>query len=207
MRLLALEIGSYNINPPSGVPQFGNNGAGSLISFGITVLIVLAIILALIYLLWNALRWITSEGDKQKIQGARQGITYAIIGLLVAFFAIFIINVIGAVFGIDLTGHPIPQEQAKCPDGSGNFYCGKTANTQCPLCSPDASCQQNVKSIASCSGTSHTCSTDADCYGNPISCPAGETGQLACQNSACITLNCHPIGQSGGSGNQSTSNF
>ena len=207
MHYLALNVGGYSVNAPAGVPQLGDNGAQTLLSLGIAILITTAIILALVFLLWNGLRWIMSEGDKQKVQNARQGITYAIIGLLVAFFAIFIINLIGSVFGVDLTGNPFPQQQAKCPDGSGNFYCGKTPNTQCPLCSPDASCQQNQYSIASCSGGG-TCTTDADCSGNPASCPVNETGQLKCStNHTCITTNCHPIGQSAGAGNQSTTNF
>ncbi len=197
MQYLAFSIGGQAITAPHGIPDPGTNGAQALIQWGITALIAVAVILALAFLLWNGLRWVTSEGDKAKVQSARQGITYAIIGLLVAFLAIFIINLIGGVFGVDLTGHPFPKEPAKCPDGSNTYYCGETQDTQCPLCSSDNSCVANVYSIASCSNGGG-CKNDSDCTGRPTSCPAGYTGVLACRNGSCVTTQCQQIGSPGG---------
>ncbi len=60
----------------------------------ITILLILAIILALIFLIWGGIKWIMSGGDKQKIEQARAAIIGAIIGLVLAFLAYFILNVV-----------------------------------------------------------------------------------------------------------------
>lgn len=83
-----------------------------------------------------------------------------------------------------------------CSDGSGNYSCGfGTPDTQCPVCSPVATCSTDNYSIASCSGGGY-CTQDVDCSNNPPSCPAGQTGQVVCQIPAgqqqgtCKTVSC-----------------
>lgn len=58
-----------------------------------------AIILALGIIVWAGVRWITSQGDKQKLQDARNKITYAIAGLIIVLLAFLIVNTIGSFFG------------------------------------------------------------------------------------------------------------
>lgn len=93
------------VDPPPG-SQFavGPNPLGTLIGNGILIFLVVAGIIALIYLLWGALDWITSAGDKEKLLKARQKIQNAIIGLIVIFAALVIFNV---VMGIVLGGRII----------------------------------------------------------------------------------------------------
>jgi uncharacterized protein YacL len=75
----------------------------------VTILLVLAVILAIFFLIWGAIRWITSGGDKGKLDGARQAITAAIVGLILAFLAFFIINIISVIFlGHTVTTFVIP---------------------------------------------------------------------------------------------------
>lgn len=93
------------ISPPVGIPTGGLSGPGStVLQNSIIILFTLAVVLVLIFLLWAAIRWITSGGDKQKLQSARSGIIYAIVGLVVVFFAFFLINILGYFFGIKLYG-------------------------------------------------------------------------------------------------------
>ena len=52
---------------------------GSLLS----AVLFLGSILVLLYLIWGAIEWITSGGDKGKTEAARNKITSAVIGLIV----------------------------------------------------------------------------------------------------------------------------
>lgn len=80
-------------------------GLASLIGFFIQIVFLVGGIAALIYLLWGAFDWISSGGEKEKIQKAQNKIVNAIIGLLllVASFTIFSFlmgTVLGGKFGI-----------------------------------------------------------------------------------------------------------
>src|SRR3989344_7920221 len=89
------------IDPPPG-SQFatGPNALGTLFSNAILIFLIIAGLIALIYLLWGALDWITSGGDKEKLVKARNKITNAIIGLIIIFAGIVIFNVlVGIVLG------------------------------------------------------------------------------------------------------------
>lgn len=51
---------------------------------------------------WGAITWIYSGGDKQALESARGRITSAIIGLVVLFVALAIIQFIEKFFGVDI---------------------------------------------------------------------------------------------------------
>lgn len=75
----------------------------------VTILLILAVILALFFLIWGAIRWITSGGDKAKLDGARQAIVASVVGLILAFLAYFILNVITFLFtGKAISNFAIP---------------------------------------------------------------------------------------------------
>lgn len=108
MKFLSLSLpnpnltGTITISPPNGVPQggFETGGAGqSFIQLGITLLFTIGIILTVIFILVAGIQWITSSGDKEKIQKARTRLTYSIIGLIVIIGAFFIINVVISLLG------------------------------------------------------------------------------------------------------------
>lgn len=56
---------------------------GDLITFGIRGFFVLAGLLALLYLLLGALAWITSGGNKESVDKARDKITAALLGIII----------------------------------------------------------------------------------------------------------------------------
>lgn len=56
----------------------------------------------LLFLVWGAIDWLMSEGDQEKLQGAKSKITHALIGMgfLAASYAIVVL--LKAIFGFDV---------------------------------------------------------------------------------------------------------
>ena len=81
---------------------------GSLVGEVVTVLLILAALIALFFLIWGGIRWITSSGDKAKVEAARNTIISALIGLIIAFLAYFILTVILGLFGLNTTQLTLP---------------------------------------------------------------------------------------------------
>lgn len=75
----------------------------------ITVAFVIAILLALFFLIRGGISWVTSGGDKGKVDAARQMIVAAIIGLIITFLAYFILSIVLGVFGLNLNQLVIPR--------------------------------------------------------------------------------------------------
>ena len=74
------------IDPPPGTPVgTGPEGLGKFIAFGVQMFFLVPGIAALIYLLRGAFAWITSGGDKEKLQKAQAMLRNAIVGLLLIF--------------------------------------------------------------------------------------------------------------------------
>src|SRR5476649_1545107 len=59
----------------------------------VTTIFILAIVVALFYLIWGGFKWLTSGGDKGQVQAAREHIVAAIIGLIIIFLSHFILNI------------------------------------------------------------------------------------------------------------------
>jgi hypothetical protein len=81
---------------------------GTTVQNVVTFIIVLAVIIALLYLLYGGIKWVTSGGDKEKVESARNHITAAIVGLIIVFLAIFVISIVLALFGLSLTNLAFP---------------------------------------------------------------------------------------------------
>lgn len=103
MKLLSLTLpGGNNIQPPSGIPSGGLEAGGAgqkLVQLGIDLIFTIGIILAIVFLIVAGIQWITSGGDKQKVQAARNRLIYSIIGLIVIAGAFFIISTIISLLG------------------------------------------------------------------------------------------------------------
>jgi hypothetical protein len=81
---------------------------GNIVSTIVTVLLIAAVLIALFFLIWGGIRWITSGGDKGKVEEARKHIVAAIIGLIVAFLAYFILQIVLGFFGLQLRDLRLP---------------------------------------------------------------------------------------------------
>lgn len=71
----------------------------------------------LIYFIVAALGWITSGGEKGKVEAARQQMTNAAIGLIIVIAAYSIVGIVGGVLGINIL-NPIKVIQTLIPKGA-----------------------------------------------------------------------------------------
>jgi hypothetical protein len=94
------------ICPPAGTPgsTLCHTNLTAFIPVLINILLVIAILLAVVYLLWGGIKWIMSGGDKQQLQTAREHVVAAIIGLVIVFLVYFLLNFILSTFGITTGG-------------------------------------------------------------------------------------------------------
>ena len=100
--VLAQEI---SITKPSQV-TFEN--LGSLLGGAIGLIIIVALIITFFFLIVGGIKWMTSGGDKAKVEEARNQITNAIIGLAIVAGAWATMRLIGFFFGIDPFSLDIP---------------------------------------------------------------------------------------------------
>lgn len=71
---------------------FGASDFGQVIGTVITFLFVLSGIFALIFMVWGGLKWVMSQGDKGAVEGARNQIVAALIGLIFVFLSYVFVN-------------------------------------------------------------------------------------------------------------------
>ena len=64
--------------------------------------VMVAALTLFVYLIWGGVDWITSGGDKGKVEGARNKITQAIIGMVVLASAVAIFSLIQNFFGFEV---------------------------------------------------------------------------------------------------------
>src|SRR5258708_29884006 len=66
------------VNPCPGAGQFqklcnlNGNNLGGIVGAGVTFVLIIAVLIALFFLIYGGIRWITSGGDKTKVDSARQ---------------------------------------------------------------------------------------------------------------------------------------
>ena len=70
----------------------------SLIQAGITIFFVLVLIVAVIYTLIAAVKYIRSEGNEQKVEGAKNAIKAVLMGVAAIFIALIALVIINSVF-------------------------------------------------------------------------------------------------------------
>lgn len=98
------------IEPPEGWERLGEISLPGIASTAIKLILVIAALIAFIFLIIGGIRWIVSGGDKAGTEAARNTITAALVGLLIVFAAWAIIRLIETFFGIEiLTQLKIPE--------------------------------------------------------------------------------------------------
>lgn len=96
-------------NPPTGTT--GNAGVTFLQRFvpaAISVGILIGVLFFVYGLISGAIDWISSQGDKQKLETARSKITNAIIGLVILFAIYAFIALLGRFLNVDILKLTIP---------------------------------------------------------------------------------------------------
>jgi hypothetical protein len=123
---------------------------GGLLSTIFQAIMVIALLLVLFYLVWGAFDWITSAGDKGKLDSARNKMMNAVMGIIILsattaififvqwFIGVQVFTFTGAGAGNTVpTGYSCQPYSNLCPAGTGrvtNDKCG----TSCKL--PDSVC-------------------------------------------------------------------
>lgn len=92
----------------SGGKEAGPPAIGSIISSLIGVFLIMAFISTFLYMFLGGLDWITSAGDKAKLQTARDKITNALVGMIIVGAAWAVMMIAGNFFGLDFPNLPIP---------------------------------------------------------------------------------------------------
>lgn len=77
---------------------------GKLISAIVGTLLILAALMAFLWLIMGGISWITSGGDKTKMEEARNKITHAIVGLVIVGSAWAIMALVQNFLGISIIG-------------------------------------------------------------------------------------------------------
>lgn len=65
----------------------------------VTAALGLAGVIAVFFIIWAGIKMVTSGGDPKQVEGARNTLTYAIIGLTLVLLSFFIINAIAYLTG------------------------------------------------------------------------------------------------------------
>jgi len=77
---------------------------GMLISALVGTLLILSAILAFFFLILGGISWITSGGDKAKMEEARNKITHAIVGLIIVGAAWAVMTLVQNFLGFTIIG-------------------------------------------------------------------------------------------------------
>jgi len=97
-----------NVSAGQKVCNLTSNTFGTAIGSIITTLMIIAVIIAVFFLVWGGIKWIMSGGDKAKVESARNTIIGGIVGLVLVFLAYFIISVVAGIFGINISNLSLP---------------------------------------------------------------------------------------------------
>jgi len=98
---------NINITPKGQIDAVKN--VGDLISAAIGAAFMISFLLVFVMLVWGGVQWITSGGDKENTQKAKDRITSALVGLAIIGGAWALMKIVGAFFGVDiLTSFNLP---------------------------------------------------------------------------------------------------
>lgn len=92
-------LAATNIVPTTITPI--NNIVG-VVKNAITFILIVAFVLAFIFLIIGGLRWIVAGGDEKAVAGARGMITGALIGLVIVLVAFAIIRLVEIFFNVNI---------------------------------------------------------------------------------------------------------
>jgi len=95
-------------NPFANLCQLTSGNFSGFVSGLLTLLLIIAVIIAVIFLVIGGIRWIVSGGDKQGVESARNMLVAAIVGLVIALLAFFILRIILGLFGITQSSFTLP---------------------------------------------------------------------------------------------------
>lgn len=96
-----LKIGDYTIDSPVYFTDVGD-----IISTLLPYVFVIAGLILFFLLVTKGLQYLTSGGDPKKVEGAKQGLTAALVGFLIIFISYWLIQIAEFVLHINILGSP-----------------------------------------------------------------------------------------------------
>lgn len=83
---------------------------GQIVGLALQLLFIVAVVVALFFLVWGGIKWILSGGDKSAVEGARNTIVAALVGLAITFLAYFLLTFVIGIFlpGFNLSNLVLP---------------------------------------------------------------------------------------------------
>ena len=82
---------------------------GEYIADIVSFIIIVAFLASFFLLVWGGFSWLTSGGNPDQVEAARNKIVQAFIGLLIVVSAWVIFGVVSTFFDIDFTNFNLPQ--------------------------------------------------------------------------------------------------
>jgi hypothetical protein len=79
----------------------GNYTAGNMITTGVAIVVLVAIVCAVLFIVWGGVMLILSGGKDEKVKPAINSIRYSVIGLIVIVIALFIAPKIVEFMGLE----------------------------------------------------------------------------------------------------------
>lgn len=85
----------------TGIPDFKFSSVGDVLSGIIPLLITIAGVGLLLMILLSGFSLLTSAGDAKKMEGAKNRLTFALVGFFIIFLAYWFVQLFGIMFGLD----------------------------------------------------------------------------------------------------------
>ena len=98
---------NLNLKPGNELNNIQNITAATAVSGAIRLLLLIAFVIAFIFLIYGGIRWILSGGDKAAAESARGTITAAIIGLIIVLVAWAIMWFVEQLFGVAIVSNSL----------------------------------------------------------------------------------------------------
>ena len=86
----------------------GTSFMSKIVSTGTSLLLFFGVIIFSFIFILGAIKWLSSSGDKVKLESAQKQISSGLVGLVILLSSFVIIKLIETVFGIDLLNITLP---------------------------------------------------------------------------------------------------
>ena len=96
------------LSPPEAFSNLETLSVSPVISWAISLLMIIAAVLFFFMFLFGGIRWIISGGKKEKTDKAKSQIIHAFIGLFIVFGAWMALSFASETFGVNLMQLAIP---------------------------------------------------------------------------------------------------
>lgn len=128
---------AYAVNETGSIFESTMN-FGEFVLLGISLFVLSAGLLSILFILWGGLLLILSGGKDDKIKPAINTIRFAVIGVVVTVLTIFLFPVFGRLLGLDVEKYAKPQRIFEKIEEIGDKVFGTSSSVQYNTESPES---------------------------------------------------------------------